>query len=83
MTSAKHGTDSVHFQKMSPCYLAWYRFSKLLLITNCNGFSEQEKDGGMLGLSGIAGRNIEVSSEDADKDKDFNISDLTNCTVKM
>lgn len=43
---------------------------------------EKEGDAGP-GLSGMKGRDVEVLAEDADKDKDFNVTDLDNCKVTM
>ncbi|CAM9814138.1 unnamed protein product [Ectocarpus fasciculatus] len=43
---------------------------------------EMEGEGGP-GLRGMKGREVEVSAEDADKDKDFNVADLDNCKVTI
>jgi len=35
------------------------------------------------GLKGLREQEVEVSAEDADKDKDFNVTDLHKCKVTM
>lgn len=47
---------------------------------SCTG-KELGEDG--LGLHGLREQEVEVPAENADKDKDFNVTDLDKCKVTM